>query len=103
MIIKLNVPERIHVLNSFPQEGSFVTLKAIRDLTAKVGFTADEIVEMQIVEDNGIVTWNESGKIEKDFNFNDAEAEIIRKELRKKDAEGTLNMGIYSVYEKFMC
>lgn len=103
MIIKLTVPERIHVLNIFPTEGSFVTLRAIRDLTAKVGFTADELVEMEIIEDNGTVTWNKRGNEEKDFNFNDAEAEIIRKELRKKDTEGTLNMGIYSVYEKFMC
>lgn len=103
MEYKLTVPERIHVLNLIPKEGSFITLKAIRDLQSKIGFTAEEVSELDIKETNGIVEWNEKGNIEKVFNLVDVEAEIIRKELRIKDANGTINMGLFSVYEKFMC
>lgn len=103
MKIGLTVSERIHVLNLLPAEGSFVTVKAIRDFTAKVGFTATEIVDMEIIEKDGIVTWNQKGNEERVFDFIDAEAELIRKELRKMDAEEKITNNIFSVYEKFMC
>lgn len=103
MKIGLTVSDRIHVLNLLPTEGSYVTVKAIRDFTTKVGFTATEIVDMEIVEKDGIVTWNEKGKQEVVFDFIDAEAELVRRELRKIDAEEKITNNIFSVYEKFMC
>lgn len=103
MKIGLTIAERVHVLNLLPKEGSFVTLQLIREMTRKVGFTATEITDFELKEENGSITWNDKGNVEVIFHFVDAEAEIIRKELRKKNEEGSLNMGIYSVYEKFMC
>jgi hypothetical protein len=102
MEYKLTIPERIHVLNLLPSEGSFVTLQALREITSKVGFKAEEISAYDIKEVDGVITWNDLGSCETSINLVDAEAEIIRKELRKKNAEEKLNMGIFSVYEKFM-
>lgn len=102
MEYKLTIPERVHILNLLPNEGSFVTLRVIREISSIVGFSASEIVNYDIKESNGEITWNDLGNKETSINLIDEQAEIIRKELRKKDADETLNMGIYSVYEKFM-
>jgi len=86
-----------------PKEGSFVTLKAIRTLNDKIGFSAEDLVTFDIKEDNGLVTWNERGNETTDINLCDAEAEILRKELRTKNDTESLTMDMFSIYEKFMC
>ena len=99
---KLNVGERIIISQILPKEGNFVTLKLIRDLQSKIGITADEHSEYEIVQENDIVRWNEKGKEEKSFDFKTKELEIISKELEKLDEDNKLNYQHFSIFEKFI-
>ena len=57
--MKLNVSERLTLLQGLPQEGNFLTLKIIRDLTEVVGLNEKEFKEFGIKEAEGQVSWNQ--------------------------------------------
>lgn len=98
---KLTCGERLIVLNIMPKEGNFVTLRMIRTLVDKLGLTAEEIVDFGIVETNGQVRWGPMGSVEKEFEFAQAEVDLIKKQLKKMDDDGKLTNDTFSVYEKF--
>jgi len=101
MKVGLNVGERFMVLSIMPKEGSFLTLRLIRTLVLKVGLSAQEIKDFEASEKGGVVKWNPKGSIPVDIEFDDVELEVIRKELRKMDAESKIPIEMFSIYEKF--
>lgn len=101
MEIELTIPERLHLLAILPKESNFLTLKLTRDLVSSIGLSKHEFGEFEIKEVNGIITWNEKGITPVRKSFSDAELELIRKELRKLDAEFKLTSDTFTLYEKF--
>lgn len=103
MNIGLNVGERLIVLSIIPKEGSVVTLKLIRTLISKLGLKPSEMTEFEVQEvGGGGVKWNTQGSAPIDFDFEDAEIELIRKALRKLDTDSKMQIEVLEVYEKFM-
>ena len=102
MRASLNVGERLTVLNIMPKEGNFVTLRMIRTLINKLAPSAEEITEFEILAENNTVRWNVKGNVPIDFEFADAEVDLIKKELKRMDSENKLPMEVFSVYEKFV-
>jgi hypothetical protein len=102
MDTKLNCGERLIILNVMPKEGNFITLRMIRNLVQKLGLTAEEIVNFQVEEaPGGQVRWGPMGAIEKEFEFAQAEVDLIKKQLKKMDDDGKLTNDTFTVYEKF--
>lgn len=102
MKIGLNVGERMIVLGLMPKEGSIVTLKMIRTLVEKLGLSAEQMKEFEVVEDGDMVRWNRKGQELIEFELVDAEVELIKKQLKKMDAENKLQQQMVPVYEKFV-
>jgi hypothetical protein len=102
MRIGLGIGERLMVLSILPKEGSFVTLRLIRGLIDRLGLTAEEITKFGVVEEGGNVKWHISGNEPIDFEFADAELDLIKKELKRMDSENKLPIDLFPVYEKFM-
>ena len=102
MIIEMTIPERLYTMGILPQEGSFLTLRVIRELTSKVGFSADEIDTYELKEIDGRVEWNPNIKTTKDIEFLDSELDIIKLSLIKLDKEEKLDQNTAVIYEKFM-
>jgi len=102
MIIEMSIPERLHLMGILPKEGNFLTLRVTRELVSKVGFSADEIKEYEIKEDNGFVQWNPSKNTDNGIEFLDSEIDIIKTALIKLDKEQKLDMNTFAIYEKFM-
>jgi len=101
MKVGLNVGERLIVLSVLPREGSVVTLKLIRELISRLGITTEEFKDFEIVEAEGTVKWNLKGAVPIEFEFDDKELELIRKELRSLEHMDKLKMEMLPVYEKF--
>jgi hypothetical protein len=101
MRIGLNVGERLIVLNIIPKEGNFVTLRMIRTLINRLAPSAEEITEFEILAENNTVRWNVKGNVPIEFEFADAEVDLIKKELKRMDSENKLPMEVFPVYEKF--
>jgi hypothetical protein len=102
METKLNCLERLVTLSIMPKEGNFVTLRMMRDIVSRVGFSAQEITEFGIEElADGRVRWTQDITTEKAFTFVEAEVDLIKRQLKKMDDDGKLNTDTLSLYEKF--
>ena len=55
---KLTLQERFTLMGILPQEGSFVTLKILRDCNSELGLKDEEHKEYEISQDGPKVTWN---------------------------------------------
>ena len=95
--------ERLLILNLLPKEESYASLKVIRDLQNTIGLADEEWQEFEIKqESDGKITWNEKGKMPKDFEIGFKARQIVNNALTKLDEQGKLNMQLMEVYEKFM-
>ena len=98
--MKLNVLERLLLGNMLPDNGSFVTLKIVRDLRTTLMFTEEEINTISLRDDGGQVKWELN--IEKDFEITPMQIQLIVNALKKLDADETLTEQHMSLCEKFL-
>ena len=69
MKAKLNVIERLTVMQILPQENNFSTLKLIRNLTDKIGLNADELKKFGVTQTpEGQVSWNKKGVVKSPYS-----------------------------------
>ena len=114
--MELSVYERIILLNVLPAEGSFVILKAIRCMVDKLGFSSEELKELNLKQAGeefenadgvkeivpaGQIRWKQSADKPKEIKLDDTEKDIIYKELKKLDEEGKLKRDHFDLYAKF--
>ena len=107
MEIKLNVYERLLAMQLLPQEGNYITLKLIRDLSSKLGLSADEMKEydikqLQDKEGKSQVSWNAKGNEGKDIDFKEKEVDLIKDVLAGFDKDKKLEQKYFTLYEKFV-
>lgn len=106
--MKLNVPERVTLLNSLPQHGNLVNIKIVRRLKEDVSFDEEEQVEvgMETVnhEEGGqTVRWNPDCTMrEKDIEIGEKAMDIIVKALTNLDNSGRLTESHIAICEKFL-
>jgi len=100
--MKLNVGERLILLQVLPQEGNFLTLKIIRDLTEVVGLNEKEFKEFGIKEAGGQVSWNQKGIEEREIEIGEKATDIIVEALKKLNETNKLGQRHLSLYEKFI-
>lgn len=102
MNVKLNVLERLSVLQILPQESDFATLKIVRGLQEQVGLAEEEYKEYEIKLENGSYSWNEKGRVEKEFELGEVSANIIKDQLKEINKAKKVTGRIMTLYEKFM-
>lgn len=104
MKVGLNLAERLVLMQILPKEGSFVTLKILRDLNSKLGVNSEEYTEFEIKEDKESqqVFWGQKGNEEKEFEFGEKENDLISESLEKLDKEKKLEQKHFTLYEKFV-
>jgi hypothetical protein len=102
MKVKLDVGERMVVISILPKEGNFLTLRVLRTLVSRIGLTAEEIKEFEVVQEGDRIVWNQKGYELLEFDLADVELDIIKQELKKLDSENKLTQDMFSIYEKFI-
>lgn len=102
--VKLGLFERLVVMSLLPAEGSFVTLKIVRDLQMELSLTEEEIALSGIKDlpTGGVEAKDWDAVPEKEFIFGDKAKEIIVNALVKLDKDEKLRNEHFSVYEKFV-
>ena len=128
--MKLEVYERLVLLNVVPQEGDFTTLKLVRKLREALSFSEKEIAEIEFkncwqcptcqktevsvpvikCQDCNIqmrpleVTWDEEKamKVVKDVHMGDRMLALCAASLKKLSDDKKLTEDHFSLYEKFI-
>ena len=109
--MKLNLAERIAILQILPVEGDFTTLKILREVQSEVGFSEEDHKEFGIKkfndkgeeDPNGTqVQWGAAGAKEVEKNLGDKAKEMVREALLKLEGEKKLTPRHMTIYEKFV-
>ena len=99
--MKLNVLERLGLLNILPSEGSFTNLKLIRKAKEELSFDEKENKALGFRQTEDRLMWNEVDII-KDVKLGEVATMMIVDRLKKLDKEGALKEEQFSLYEKFV-
>jgi hypothetical protein len=97
--MKLNVLERIMLMQVLPTEGNYITFKMLIELKSSLTFSEKEYKDLGIAEHDGQITWKKSS--EKEIPIGDKMTEVIKGALKKIDDEGKINQQLFSLFEKF--
>jgi len=102
MKIKLNVLERITMMNLLPKEENYLTYKMVVDLKSALSFSESEWKKcgMQALPD-GRVSWK-NGDLTKGIEIPDVIAVMIKAKLESLEKEKKINGDNMSLYELFI-
>ena len=99
--MKLNVQERLTLLEVLPKEGNFATLRIIRRTQDRLGLADEEYKEFGVKQKGNQISWNEKGREERDIQIGESATDIIVGALDKLDSENKLTVQHLTVFEKF--
>ena len=88
----LTLAHRLTALNLLPSEGTFVTLRTVRDAQHALSPSPDEIARFQITQDGNQVRW--IGDSTAEVALSTAAVGLLKDALAKKDADGTLTLAL---------
>lgn len=95
--MKLTVAHRLLALGLLPTEGSFVTLRIVRDAQAVLAPSAEEVDKFQITQDGEQVRW--VGDTSVDVPLTDAVVKFILAKLKSLDESNALKIEHLSLYD----
>lgn len=102
MKVKLNVLERVLIVNMLPQKGSLITCRASQNTAKILLITPEEEQEFGLEREGGMTTWNDKGKQEQEFDLPPSTVKLIRDILNDLDAKEELPSNSISLCEKFL-
>ena len=102
MKVKLSVLERLMFMGVMPTTGSVLDLRVSQDLRQRVGFDAKEQTEFEMTSGDGNVNWNNEKAVEKEFEFELKEVELVRDALKKLNDSEQMTDNHVSLWDKFM-
>lgn len=100
--MKLNVLERSHALTLLPEQGNFVTLKAVHEARLTLALSESERTEFITKNADGLDVWTEKALEMRDLDLNKTAQDIIREKLEELDSKKELKAEQMSLYEKFV-
>jgi len=100
--MKLNILERLKLVQMLPEEGNFLMLNIIQKLKESLSPTEAEFKEFEIVETAGSLHWNEKGREAKEIAIGEKATEVLVGAITKLDEENKLTEQHLSLYKKFI-
>ena len=102
--MKLNVIERLRLLEIMPEESTYEGIKDIHMTNLLLNLTGDEADAIDAVHKEGIITWNadKAMGLIVDIPMGEWMTNTIRVVLREKSHEGDLNAAEITLFEKFI-
>jgi hypothetical protein len=107
--MKLEVHERLALLNILPKEGDYAALKTIRRNREGISFTPEEIAFYELVSQPNAAgtmqtTWNSTRAAEKvkDVPLDEYTTNVIRDKLQEMSKKHKLTDEYFSLFEKFV-
>jgi len=93
MEYKLGVKDRLILLNVLPPEGNLATIRIVRELREALSFSEAEHADLQMVQKDNQLTWNDKAEAAagpRSIDIGAKGQEIIREALGKLDTDEKL-------------
>lgn len=90
--MKLNVKERLAILQMLPECGSITEMVDMMEIVKKVRVTSEEKDEINYREAGNVITWDMSKDLGTDIEFKHDEVNILKSAVKKLDEEKRVNM-----------
>lgn len=98
----LNARDRIELMQLLPAESDVLTLRLVRELRTRFGFTEEEIAVLEIKRDGNQIVWKASADEPKEIEIGDAAAGVIRDALKKLSDAKKMKIEQVELYDRFM-
>jgi len=98
--MELSVIDRIVLLGTLPESGTFLTMKIVRQLRDNLYFSEEELKEFGLKQEGQQFVWQTSRAIE--VPIGPKAKEIIATALKAMDAEERITDREFSLYERFV-
>ncbi len=89
-------------MNLLPQKGNFMTMTVKHDILTKLFITQDEMVEVEMVSENGGIKWNQSKDTGVDIEFTEPEHKLIADTLKNIEKTNSLDDDSFKLYQLFV-
>lgn len=90
--MKLNVKERVAILQMLPETGSLVEMVDIMEIVKKVRLEEEEKNNIEFKETKNSLSWNTFKDLGKDIEFKHEEISILKAAVRRLDEEKRINV-----------
>lgn len=98
--MKLNIPERLTLVNSLPEKGSFATIKMIEELKQKLYPSEKETKEYQIKQNGNNISWNKKGMDRNDISITEGQNKLLIESLESLDKREMATSAHLFLYER---
>lgn len=99
--MKLNILERLMLLNVLPPEGDLRTMKVVRNLRMDLALTEQEIKDWNVQTAENQVTWDDEKIEDAEINVAGERTVVVVDALKKLDSEKKVGSQHLSLFEKF--
>ncbi len=102
--MELTIIERLALLPILPGEGSFITLKLLRQFKEELSFSEQEHKTLNLRVEDGLTRWNIKKQEDgiKEIKIGEVMKNIVKDTLQKLDKQEKLQEIHMSLYEKFV-
>lgn len=98
--MKLNVQDRLILVNVVPEKGTFTTMTIVEELKAKFYPSEKEIKEFDIKHEGNSIMWNKKGAEDKEIPLTESQLNLILDQFEKLSKTESLDYNTYLVYKK---
>jgi hypothetical protein len=95
----LSTKERLLLLRFLPDTGDLAALRTVRGLQELLGFSPEELMQKNIVNNNGTYTWDPDKDVPAEIPIGEQAAVFIAERLQELAAQAALPLGLLRVYE----
>ena len=99
---KLNIRDRMVLLNILPPTGDITTLRIVRQLREALSFSEQEHAEFGIQQAGEMICWNPGVSAEKEIEIGPKALAIIQKTLGDMNKKELLREEHVPLYERFV-
>lgn len=98
--MKLNISERLILVNVVPERGNFETMSTVESLAEILYPSEKEVKEFNIVQGEDKISWNAKGSESIEIDLSELQLNFLIKQLETLSDQGHLNLQQYKLLKK---
>lgn len=98
--MKLNIQERLVLVNLVPEKGNFETMSIVEDLRKLLYPTETEVKKFEIKQSENSIQWNIEGAKQIEINITDGQLNVLEEVFKTLDEKKELTFDQYSLFKK---